>query len=163
MREWRYSSTILDISTRWRWVIILTLRPLYSRGITAGTYCIGGWCAPQSFWTLCGTETSCPYRKSNPGPRVRNPLLYQLSYPSSMQSWILKIHIYLSEHDKLYHCRGIIIDKTVMCDGTYVTQPGNHTNITYITVPGQYNVGEKKTNKHIPNSELIFETCGTSI
>jgi hypothetical protein len=29
--EWRYSSIILDLGSSWRWVISLTLRPLYSR------------------------------------------------------------------------------------------------------------------------------------
>jgi hypothetical protein len=29
MREWRYSSTILDLGTRWRWVFSFALRPLY--------------------------------------------------------------------------------------------------------------------------------------
>jgi hypothetical protein len=32
MGEWRYSSIILDLSTRWRWVVIFTPRPLYLRG-----------------------------------------------------------------------------------------------------------------------------------
>jgi hypothetical protein len=32
MREWRYSSTILYLGTRWRWVVIFTPLPLYSRG-----------------------------------------------------------------------------------------------------------------------------------
>jgi hypothetical protein len=31
MREWRYSSTILDLGTRWRWVVNFTTRPLYPR------------------------------------------------------------------------------------------------------------------------------------
>jgi hypothetical protein len=29
---WRYSSTILGLGTRWRWVVSFTLWPLYSRG-----------------------------------------------------------------------------------------------------------------------------------
>jgi hypothetical protein len=35
--RWRpmgYSSIILDLSTRWRWVVSFTPRPLYSRGIS---------------------------------------------------------------------------------------------------------------------------------
>jgi hypothetical protein len=31
IREWRYSSTILDFGTRWRWVVSFTPRPLYPR------------------------------------------------------------------------------------------------------------------------------------
>jgi hypothetical protein len=32
MGEWRYSSTIIDLSIRWRWVFSFTPRPLYPRG-----------------------------------------------------------------------------------------------------------------------------------
>jgi hypothetical protein len=34
MGEWRYSSTILDIGTRWRWVVSFTPLPLNPRGKT---------------------------------------------------------------------------------------------------------------------------------
>jgi hypothetical protein len=43
VREWRYSSAILDLSTRWRWVIRFTPRPLYPRERAPGTHCLGGW------------------------------------------------------------------------------------------------------------------------
>jgi hypothetical protein len=32
MGEWRYSSTILDLDTKWKWVVSFMLRPLYRRG-----------------------------------------------------------------------------------------------------------------------------------
>jgi hypothetical protein len=32
MVEWRCSSTILDLSTVWKWVVSFTLRPLYPQG-----------------------------------------------------------------------------------------------------------------------------------
>jgi hypothetical protein len=32
MGKWRYISTILDLRTRWRWVVIFTPRPIYARG-----------------------------------------------------------------------------------------------------------------------------------
>jgi hypothetical protein len=32
MGEWKYSSTILDLGTRCKWVVSFTLLPLYSRG-----------------------------------------------------------------------------------------------------------------------------------
>jgi hypothetical protein len=41
MGEWRYCSTILDLGTRWRWVVSFTPRPLYPRGESTGTYWIG--------------------------------------------------------------------------------------------------------------------------
>jgi hypothetical protein len=34
MGEWRYSFTILDLDTRWRWVVSFTPRPLYPQGIS---------------------------------------------------------------------------------------------------------------------------------
>jgi hypothetical protein len=30
--KWKYNSTILDLSTSWRWVVSFTPRPLYPRG-----------------------------------------------------------------------------------------------------------------------------------
>jgi hypothetical protein len=43
MGEWRYNSTILDLSTRWRCVISYTPLPLYPLGKSPDTQCIGGW------------------------------------------------------------------------------------------------------------------------
>jgi hypothetical protein len=40
--KWGYSSTIRDISTRWRWVASFTPRPLYRRGKARGTHCVDG-------------------------------------------------------------------------------------------------------------------------
>jgi hypothetical protein len=48
MGEWRYSFTILDIGTRWGWVVNFTPRPLYLRGKTVGTHWIGGWVGPRA-------------------------------------------------------------------------------------------------------------------
>jgi hypothetical protein len=31
MWEWRYKATILDLGTRWRWVVSFTPRPLFHR------------------------------------------------------------------------------------------------------------------------------------
>jgi hypothetical protein len=33
-KEWMYSSIILDLGIRWRWVVSFTPRSLYSRGKT---------------------------------------------------------------------------------------------------------------------------------
>jgi hypothetical protein len=54
--EWRYSSTILDLCTRWRWVVGFSPRPLYPRG-NGPRYPLdrrlGG---PQSLSGPCGEE-----------------------------------------------------------------------------------------------------------
>jgi hypothetical protein len=56
MGEWRYSSTILGLGTRWRWVVSFTLMPLYL-GETVPRYPLdkrlGG---PQSRSGRCGAE-----------------------------------------------------------------------------------------------------------
>jgi hypothetical protein len=39
---------ILDLSTRWRWVVSFTPRPLYPRGREPGTHWIGGWVGPRA-------------------------------------------------------------------------------------------------------------------
>jgi hypothetical protein len=38
MGEWRYSSSILDLGTKWRWMVRFMLRPLYSQGKFPGTH-----------------------------------------------------------------------------------------------------------------------------
>jgi hypothetical protein len=38
MGEWRYSSTILDLGSRWRWVVSFTLRTR-----APGNHWIGNW------------------------------------------------------------------------------------------------------------------------
>jgi hypothetical protein len=47
MGEWKYSSTILDLCPRWRWVVSVTTRPLYprERAHPPGAYLIG-WAGP---------------------------------------------------------------------------------------------------------------------
>jgi hypothetical protein len=45
-REWRYSSTILDLGTIWRSVVSFTLWTLYLEKEVPGTHSIGGWVGP---------------------------------------------------------------------------------------------------------------------
>jgi hypothetical protein len=57
MGERRYSSNVLDLGSRWRWVVSFTPRPLYPRGRSP-------WCRldrlgwPQSRSGCCGVEKS---------------------------------------------------------------------------------------------------------
>jgi hypothetical protein len=41
--QWRYSSTILDLVNKWRWVMSFTSRQLYPQGKSPGTDWIGVW------------------------------------------------------------------------------------------------------------------------
>lgn len=40
--EWRHSSTVLDLCSRWNWVVSFALLPLYPRGNGPATHYIGG-------------------------------------------------------------------------------------------------------------------------
>jgi hypothetical protein len=81
MGEGQYSSTILDLGSRWRWVVSFTPWRIYPRG--KSTRCpldrrLGG---PQCLYGRLEVENiSCPCRESNPDRPVRNPLPNSLSY-----------------------------------------------------------------------------------
>jgi hypothetical protein len=57
MGKWRYSSAILDLGTRWRWLVSFMLRPLYIRG-NSPSYSLdrrlGG--APEPVWAMWRME-----------------------------------------------------------------------------------------------------------
>jgi hypothetical protein len=77
MGEWRYSSTILDLSVRWRWLVSFTPQPLYPRGNSPRYSLDRNLGEPQSRSGL-----SFPYQESNPGSSVIKPValsLYRLS------------------------------------------------------------------------------------
>jgi hypothetical protein len=72
MRKWRYSSTIFDLGTRWRWVVSLTPQSLYPRGKIPGTHGIRGWVGPRAgLDDVERRNISCPCRDSNPGRPAR--------------------------------------------------------------------------------------------
>jgi hypothetical protein len=39
-----------------------------------GIHCTAGWVAPESVWTTCRSEHSCPYRDWNSDPSVTQPV-----------------------------------------------------------------------------------------
>jgi hypothetical protein len=82
--EWRYSSTILELGIKWRWVVSFTSRPLYFKERTTGTHWIGGLIGPRASLDIA------EYRKSlslasyrTPGRPASVQSLYRLSYFSS--------------------------------------------------------------------------------
>jgi hypothetical protein len=106
MREWRHSSTILDLGTRWRWVVSFTPRPVYSRGNSPRYPLDRRLGRPQSWFGHCGVETNV---LSLPGiePRPCNPYpsLYRLSYSGSIQHSrrnLIEIRSALSEMKLIY-------------------------------------------------------------
>jgi hypothetical protein len=56
MGEWRYSSTILDLSTRCRGVVSFMPRPLYPGEKAPSTHFIGGWVGPRAGLDAVGGE-----------------------------------------------------------------------------------------------------------
>jgi hypothetical protein len=58
MREWRYSSTILDLYTRWRWLhSFMPLEPVWTLWSREKSL------APARNWTLAVQPTACHYSK----------------------------------------------------------------------------------------------------
>jgi hypothetical protein len=79
MGEWRYSSTILDLGTRWRWVVSFMPQPL-SVGEIAPQYPLDR--GPQNWSGRCAAEKNLfpPSQESNPGlPACSPPLSTELS------------------------------------------------------------------------------------
>jgi hypothetical protein len=87
MGEWRYSSTILDLSTKWRWVVSFTPRPLYPRGNRPQYPLNRRLGEPQSRSGRCAIEKNfLPVLGIEPGRPACIPSLYRLSYPGSLEN-----------------------------------------------------------------------------
>jgi hypothetical protein len=64
--EWRYSSTILDLGTSWRWVVSFTPRPLFPRGNRSRYVFDKSLSGRQSWYGRRGEEKICyPCKESN--------------------------------------------------------------------------------------------------
>jgi hypothetical protein len=73
MVKWRYSSTILNLGTRWRWVVNFTPRPLYSQGKSPRYRLgrrLGGFRIRSG---SCGERSVTPARNRAPIPRSSSP------------------------------------------------------------------------------------------
>jgi hypothetical protein len=97
--EWRYSSTTLDLSTRWRWVVGFMFWPLSPEGkcpqypldrrlggLQSRSGCHGEKSlAPEPVWMTWRRENYCPHQDSNSDPSrpAHSQSLYWPSYPSS--------------------------------------------------------------------------------
>jgi hypothetical protein len=81
MAEWRYSSTVLDLGTRWRLVVGFKPLPLNLQGKSPPVPT--GW-APELVSMLWRGKKSCSCRGPNPYCPVRSPSLYWLGYRGSI-------------------------------------------------------------------------------
>jgi hypothetical protein len=57
---------ILDLGTRWRWVVSFTPQPLYTKEGVPGTHSIGGWMGPRAGLDTVKRKIPNPCRDSNP-------------------------------------------------------------------------------------------------
>jgi hypothetical protein len=74
---------ILNLGTRWRWVVSLTHRPLYPEERTPGTHWVGGWVGPRTGQDAVVKKIILsPRQELNPGRRARSQALYRLRYPT---------------------------------------------------------------------------------
>jgi hypothetical protein len=76
---------ILNLGTRWGWVVSITPRARFIPGErTHGTHWTGGWERPRAGLDAKATgKILCLCQGSNPGRPVRSQTLYWLSYPGS--------------------------------------------------------------------------------
>jgi hypothetical protein len=57
MRQWRYSSIVLDLSTKWRLVVRFMPWSLYPLGNSPpGTHWIGGWLSSRAILDIGGEK-----------------------------------------------------------------------------------------------------------
>jgi hypothetical protein len=74
---------ILNLGTRWRWVVSFTILPLYPQGKSPGIHGIGGWVGPRASVDAVAKRRipSFPRRELNPGRPACNlvTILTQLS------------------------------------------------------------------------------------
>jgi hypothetical protein len=83
MGEWRYSSTILVLGTRWRWVVSFTTP--WEKAL--GTHWIGGWVGPGAgLDAVEWRQISCPCRQSNPQPVCRHYTDWAIPSPECKKS-----------------------------------------------------------------------------
>jgi hypothetical protein len=80
-----YLLLILNLGTRWGWVISIMPRPRFTPGErTPGTHWIGGWVGPRAGLDAeARRKILCPCRGSNPDRPARSQTLYWLSYRGS--------------------------------------------------------------------------------
>jgi hypothetical protein len=97
------SPRILDLVTRWRWVVSFTLQPLYPPKERAPvTHWIGGWVSPSvGLDAVVKREITSPFRVSNPPLPIIQPVA-QL-YTTGLSLWQFFFSRYWSASPELQH------------------------------------------------------------
>jgi hypothetical protein len=89
-----YLLLILDLGTRWGWVVSVTPRPHFGPGVgTPGTHCTGGWVGPRA-----GLDTEATgkvvylCRGSNPDrPVVQSAVRHYTDWATRLHNWLYLI------------------------------------------------------------------------
>jgi hypothetical protein len=77
------AARILDLGTRWRWVVSFTPRPLYPQRKNPSTHWIGGWEGPRGgLDAVVKRKIPGPYRDSKPNHPVRSSASYNWAIPA---------------------------------------------------------------------------------
>jgi hypothetical protein len=98
MAEWKYSSAILDLGTRWRSMVSFTPQPLYSWGRSSRHPLYRSLDEPQSPSGRCGVEKNL-LPLLGIGPRPSSP--YLIAIPTEL-SHSFKIYFSIILHPRLY-------------------------------------------------------------
>jgi hypothetical protein len=103
--EWRYSSTILDLGTRCRWVVNFTPRPLYPRGKRPRCPLYMRLGGLQNLSGRCGVEKNLlPSPESNPGRPARGCADWAIPAPGLCQFRIWNSVLLKYESNYVTYC-----------------------------------------------------------
>jgi hypothetical protein len=94
MGEWRYSSTLLELGTRWMCVQLHAPVALPLGQISPGSHCKGGWMGTRTGLDVMKRKIFRLRGESNPGRLARSLSLYRLSYSGS---YIYIMHTYINK------------------------------------------------------------------
>jgi hypothetical protein len=94
MCEWSYSSTILDLGTRCRWMVSFTPGPIYSRRRAPSIHFRGGWVESRGGLDFVQyRKTSWSYREKNQGRPSRSLSLNRFPYAQNRTLFQMKFTV----------------------------------------------------------------------
>jgi hypothetical protein len=121
---------ILDLSTRWEWMVSFTPRPLYSHGKAPSTHWIGSWVSPRAVLdVVVRRRIPNPHRKSNP----RTPIVQPVAPPPPKKTmgsimticywkrtlvhWDSTVSVYFFVHQWKLTCTYIVTQYSIFITG----------------------------------------------
>jgi hypothetical protein len=113
MGEWRHSSTILDLGTRWRWVVSFTPQPLYPQYPLDGR--LGG---PQIQSGCCGEEKNLLLLPVQGPLHIYTHLIY-----ISFRNFFLFSHVHFTFTFTSEMCQKLLTTVHCICINNITTYP----------------------------------------